>query len=415
MDPDRPGPPPPGEPTGADILVEISALAPGGDAVGRQLGGAAEGRVTFVPLAAPGELVRARLVRTRARVAWAELIGVERASPTRVVPPCPLFGRCGGCQWQHVEAAEQRRAKGAFVSRALGIEVGEARPVGPDYGYRERARLSVARGAGQTAIGFSARRTHEVVDVPACLLLVPPLARALPLIRAQAAGAADGEQVPVQAGREGEVAWRLGGRLWRLPPQATAAAEAADPDDPAAWPDVSDGSGTPLRVPPGGFAQVGQAANAALVAAVGEAVGADPGQVLELFAGSGNFTRLLVQRSPAVVASDGDRAAVARGRRNVPAARWVAPHALPAAPADTVVVDPPREGLDAASLDRAASARRRLIYVSCDPQTLGRDRSRLQSRGFRLHSAVALDLMPQTHHVEVVAVFVPAAPSAPSR
>jgi 23S rRNA (uracil1939-C5)-methyltransferase len=72
---------------------------------------------------------------------------------------------------------------------------------------------------------------------------------------------------------------------------------------------------------------------------------------------------------------------------------------------ETVVVDPPREGLDAANLALARLARRRLVYVSCDPQTLGRDAQRLREAGLRLQRAVALDLMPQTYHVEVVASF----------
>jgi 23S rRNA (uracil1939-C5)-methyltransferase len=406
-------PPPP------EVTVEITGLAPGGDAVGRQEGGEGDGRVTFVPLAAPDERVRARLQRVRARVAWGELLQIERPSRLRVVPPCPLFGRCGGCQWQHVAEAAQRQAKGGFVSRALGLPVGDARAVGPPYGYRERARFSVVRDAtGALVIGFRARRSHEVVDVPACPLLAPPLAAALPGLRRWAAGAVDlsaGEgSVLVQAGRQGEVVARAGAHMVRFAPEAPDQPVPVDPHDPACWPDVSETGGRPLPVPPGGFAQVGGAANRALVAAVAAAVGPDPGRVLELFAGSGNFTRLLVDRSAEVLASDGDREAVERGRRAVPQARWYDPASLPAEVADTVVVDPPREGLDAQSLTRAAAARRRLVYVSCDPQTLARDQQRLQQRGFRLEAAAAFDLMPQTHHVEVVALFVAPGVNGPS-
>src|SRR5690242_7804751 len=93
------------------VTVEVTGLAPGGEAVGRQVGGSDEGRVTFVPFAAPGERVRARVVRARRRVAWAELVAIDRPAPERVVPPCPLFGRCGGCQWQHVTRPAQLAAK----------------------------------------------------------------------------------------------------------------------------------------------------------------------------------------------------------------------------------------------------------------------------------------------------------------
>ena len=170
---------------------------------------------------------------------------------------------------------------------------------------------------------------------------------------------------------------------------------------------MAEPGGAALRVPPGGFSQVGQAANRALVAAVVEAVGPDPGRVLELHAGSGNFTRALLERATEVIASDADRAAVARGRLNAPGARWCLAEALPGEPIDTAVVDPPREGLDARQpRPGRGRPRRRLVYVSCDPQTLARDGKRLVARGWRLQGALALDLMPQTHHVEVVAVFV---------
>lgn len=388
---------------GPEIEVEIAGLAPGGDAVGHQVGGAADGRATFVPFAAPGERVRARVVRGKARVAWAELVAVERSSPARVPPPCPLFGRCGGCQWQHVDEVTQRRAKGAIVGRALGVEIGEARAVGPVYGYRERARLAVGEGAAGRVVGYRMRRSHAVLDVLSCPLLAPPLDAALPVLRAHAARLPAGSEVAALLGRSaaGEVvAAELGAQGLAIRAGAVAP---FDPDDPEAWPDVAEPGARPLRVPPGGFAQVGRAGNRALVAAVMDALGDRPGRVLELHAGSGNFTRALVARAP-VIASDGDAVAMARGRRNVPEADWRSMAALAAAPpdVDTAVVDPPRDGLDAASLALAARGRR-VVYVSCDPQTLARDVRALGARGFALGAVAAFDLMPQTHHVEVVA------------
>ena len=170
--------------------------------------------------------------------------------------------------------------------------------------------------------------------------------------------------------------------------------------------DVSEPGGRPLPTPAGAFAQVGRHANAALVRAVGTAIGDSPGRVLELHAGSGNFTRLLVQRSGQVIASEADPQALARGRANVPEADWRLPTNLPSdLTVDTVLVDPPREGLDGRGLTLAGSARGTLVYVSCDPQTLGRDVRLLAVQGWRLECAQALDLMPQTHHVEVVACF----------
>jgi len=404
----------------------VHGLATGGDAVGRQQGGAHDGRATFIPLAAPGDEVRARLLKEKARVAWAELVELRTASPLRVAPPCPYFGTCGGCQWQHVSLQAQRAAKREFVERALGAAVDElVAPSDSGYGYRDRARLTVQGGA----VGFRARRSHDVVDIERCLLLGDEASRALEAVRAQVAALPDGAEVDLQAGAEGvhvavrsraplpaerassvAAAWKEHGAgiagtivaTGELPPSTYGAPDV----------DVAEAAGAPLRIPAGGFAQVGRAANAALVAAVMRAVGDAPGVVLELYAGSGNFTRHLLSRASRVVAHDGDARAVERGRRNAGAASWNAGRVPTGAEAvaDTVLVDPPREGLDGENFTAATRARRRLVYVSCDPQTLGRDATKLRALGFHLRHAVALDLMPQTFHVEVVATFERMAP-----
>jgi 23S rRNA (uracil1939-C5)-methyltransferase len=268
----------------------------------------------------------------------------------------------------------------------------------------------------------------------------------LPALRHQARDLPPGTELDLQAGREG-VHLRL--RLpaspsWDAAPAAPSAAawlealrpaglvglsvelegddrpgRPASPTATAGLPgvDVAEPGSPPLRIPAGGFSQVGRAANAALVEAALAALGPEPGSVLELYAGSGNFTRHLCARAARVTASDGDAPAAARGRRNAPLAEWVAspvgggggaaagagPKALPVV--DTVFVDPPRGGLDAAAMRAALGARHRIVYVSCDPQTLARDAQTLAAGGFELASAVALDLMPHTFHVEVVARF----------
>ena len=401
------------------VSVDVESLAPGGDAVGRQQGGqgaraADDGRVTFVPLAAPGERVRVRVEREKGKVAWGELLEVERpGSPTlRVPPPCPLFGTCGGCQWQHVTAAAQLAAKRAIVERALGGPVAEIVAAGPPFGYRDRAKLAVGPGG---TLGFRARRSHDIVDVPACPLLGPELARALPALRGTARGLAAGVELDLQAGNDG-----VHVNVAHADPTSAAHARreidrlgaagvvglslAGKPTLGQPDVDVAEPGSPPLRVPADGFAQVGRAGNAALVAAVVAAVGPSPGAVLELYAGSGNLTRHLVRGgATALSACDGDPAAIARGARSVPEARWSLKP--PAVDADTVVLDPPREGADRAHLTAASRARRRIVYVSCDPQTLGRDVRLLRAAGFELARAVALDLMPQTFHVEVVATF----------
>jgi 23S rRNA (uracil1939-C5)-methyltransferase len=408
-------------PVGPEIVVEVESLAPGGDAVGRQrdpagAASAADGRATFVPLAAPGERVRARVVRAKERVAWAELTAVERPGPARVAPPCPIFGACGGCQWQHVSAETQLAAKKAIVERALStpaapVDVGEVVAASKPYGYRDRAKLTVGQGG---ALGFHGRRSHDVVDAQACLLFGPELARALPALRALARGLPAGTELDVQAGAEGvhlnvsHTDATGAGHAKREIDRLNAAgivglSMAGKPTLGAAAVNVSEEGGAPMPVPAGGFAQVARAANAVLVEKVMAAVGPSPGVVLELYAGSGNFTRHLVGVAKEVHASDAEPAAVDRGRAAVPGAAWALRPQVVAA--DTVVLDPPREGADRPNLEAALRARRRVVYVSCDPQTLARDARKLEAAGLRLVGAVALDLMPQTFHVEVVATF----------
>jgi 23S rRNA (uracil1939-C5)-methyltransferase len=404
-----------------DVLIDvrIDRLAPGGDAVGRQVGGADDGRATFVALAAPGERVHARITRRKARVAWAELLLVRQPSPSRVPAPCPLFGRCGGCQWQHVDLVAQRTAKREIVARALGRpDVSMIAPTADGTGYRDRAQLVVG---SQGEIGFRARRSHAVVDVDRCLLFAPALDAALRAIRSSPAFPVDTE-IDMQAGHEGV-------HVAVLPPSSSRSGDLDGAAMLAAWGpsgvvgvriggtgkaqlfgaadvDIA-GPGEPaLRIPGGSFAQVGGAANVALVRQVLDSIGDNPGTMWELYAGSGNFTRHVVRRAIHVVACDADAAAVARGARNVPEATWATrPPTDTAGDADTVLVDPPRAGLDGENLVAAIRARRRIVYVSCDPQTLGRDAAKLAAAGFVLRHAVALDLMPHTFHVEVVAAF----------
>jgi len=406
-----------------EVVVEVDSLAPGGDAAGRQRGGDAggaeatdNGRVVFVPLAAPGERVRVQLMREKERVAWGELTSIERAGPDRVPPPCHLFGSCGGCQWQHVTIEAQRRAKKTIVERALGLTEVEVVAAGPPFGYRDRAKLAVGAGDAPRPVGFRARRSHEIVDVPSCPLFSPALDAALPAVRAFASRLPAGAEIDLQAGAEGvhvnvgqldangaALARREAHRL--LDAGIAGLSIGGKPFAGRSEVDVAERGGAPLLVPAGGFAQVGRAGNLVLVQRVLEAVGAAPGTVLELYAGSGNFTRELVaQAAPArVYASEGDPAEVARGARSAPAATWSA--RIPDITADVVVLDPPREGADAAHLAAAMRARRRVVYVSCDPQTLSRDARRIAAAGFRLTRALAIDLMPQTFHVEVLASF----------
>jgi 23S rRNA (uracil1939-C5)-methyltransferase len=385
------------------VRLTIDSLAFGGDGVGRD----DDGRVVFVPGTAPGDEVVATIVEQKKGFARADLARVVRPG-ARVAPSCPRFDAgCGGCQWQHVALAAQRAAKADIVARALRHVVppeairAMATP-SPPLGWRRRARLRFRRGA----VGYLARRSHELVDVDTCPQLEPSVDAALAAIRGVAlAGAGD---IELLVTRRGEVHVAVDGPEVRAADLAPLLGRAGivgigarGETLGAAEVDLGDGD-APFWATADAFAQASAAGNDLLRALVREAAGPTAGaRVLELYAGSGNFTRDFVGAD--VVAVEESAAAAARLPRNARADVRAEPAHVPAGPFDVVVVDPPRTGLApglAAKL--AALAAPRLVYVSCDPPTLARDLAPLRAAGYRPAWAQPIDLMPQTFHVEVV-------------
>lgn len=398
-----------------DLELTIDALAAGGDGVGRD----DDGRVTFVPLAAPGDRVRVRVVEQHKRFARGELVEVIAPSPDRVAPACELFGTCGGCQWQHVAREAQLRAKQAIVAHALrrvigpgagGMELLPIQAPGEPLGWRRRARLRwVRRRRGDVVLGFVRARSHEIVDAVRCPQLLPAAQHAVDAARellgpglygkgtlavlaghagavhAAIEGSARPEAIEAWVGSGAVAGVRLGGRTW--------GAETIE---------LEPG----LRGRADAFAQPSLAGNRALCAAVAREAGGYA-RVVELYAGSGNLTRVLRDAGATrVVAIDHagegqDEDAVVRWRRGDVAQQLVA-LVEDERRFDLAVLDPPRAGAaDAvALLPRLEPSR--ILYVSCDPATLARDLDTLTAAGYRPLRAQPIDLMPQTSHVEVI-------------
>ncbi len=381
--------------TVAPIELDISTLAAGGDGVGRDAGG----RVTFVPRAAPGDRLRAKIVHATSSFARAELVELITPSPARALPPCPHFTRgCGGCAWQHVARAEQLAAKQAIVAGALrklvDLRVHPIADPGPALGWRRRARFHIERGkAGLYELG-----TNRVLPIDRCPQLEPALDAAYAYVAT--ATPPDGELAMLLA-HDGRVAiateraWRGAARLiGRAGIVGVLAGDVPHGDvvleiEPGLWGGPRD------------FAQASRAGNAALIAQTRAALAQgtpSPGRLLELYAGAGNFTRGFVADGWDVVATD----AVAPPKP--PAAFHVGPVqdvlARLAGPWDAIVLDPPRTGAAEAIEGIARAAPATIIYVSCDVATLARDAARLTR--YRATDAWPLDVMPETAHVEVV-------------
>lgn len=366
--------------------LEVGPVAHGGHFVARH-----EGRVVFVRHALTGELVDVRVTEVSKRFARADAVTVHRASPHRVEPPCPIAGRCGGCDFQHVEPAHARELKRQVVAELLGhlagyAFTGQVEEVPPSpLGWRRRMRYQLD-DAGRP--GLRAHRSREVVVLPEGGCRIADESIALP---------------PPDAGRPGaEVLGVVSadGPAFLLPDTGATVTEQVGE--------------LRYRVAAAGFWQAHRNAASVLVERVLDGLAPRDGEVaLDLYCGVGLFAQALDARGARVWGIEGDRTAVELARRNVPAGRFQAgdvARRLDRVPerADLVVLDPPRVGAGAAVIAAVAARRPRAIaYVACDPAALGRDLRTAAGLGYEPSSVTAHDLFPLTHHVECVAILEP--------
>jgi len=397
------------------IELDLTGVAHGGEAVGRL-----DGKACFVDGAMPGERVRGEIVRDGGTWARVELREVLTASPYRVEPPCPLFGACGGCQWQFADYPTQLEWKRSILAGQLAHlgrvdqpPVRDTVAPGAPFGYRNRVDFQVASGRP----AFSRRRSHRLQPIDECLLLHPALAdlvsrlgdlgeaSALALRVATATGAllavVDGP-VPAQASEWGAgVVQRHKGGLTPLVGSGCL---------------VETVAGVALRVTGDAFFQNHTAGAEALVGLVDEALAPRPGEtLLDAYAGGGLFGLTVGRGTAAVVAVESDPVAADDLRHNAASApmpvrvvEGAVETALPHLETswDLAVADPPRNGLGQSGVQAVAAGRPRAIaYVSCDPASLARDTRMLVDAGYRLDWVAPVDLFPQTFHVEAVAAF----------
>ena len=409
----------------------MKELAPGGDGVAiEDIDG--ERRAIFVPGVAEGERIRVDVDLSK-RPARGRLLGVLSPSASRVAPACPHHGACGGCDYMFLDESTQRTAHAAIVRRVLPpafahVEI-TSHSAPKTLGYRTRARLHVEARRGSIAVGFLGRRTRELAVVGACAVLDPVLDAARAAMPSWLEGARGKGEVYVGLGAErravidvrwsGDLPGAVFGRLERaVAGGALAGARvfAGDVKTPAVigdpTPIIEGADGEPLRLAPGGFAQASEEGNRLLAARVRELARRAPeGACVELYAGSGNLTVLLA-RDRDVVAVESDRDACAAARVNL-AARSLSARVVEAdasafdIPRATrlVVLDPPRTGAKEVARRLATSRVPAIVYVSCDPPTLGRDLGILVEGKLALAAIETFEMFPQTSHVETVALL----------
>ncbi|MBX3300097.1 MAG: class I SAM-dependent RNA methyltransferase [Acidobacteria bacterium] len=381
---------------GDEIELTIERIVP------RGLGLAfADGLTVFVRLAAPSDRVKVRLDEVRGRTAFGSISEIIEAGPGRRVPPCRHYGICGGCDMQHLTYEAQLAAKASIVEdclRRLGkIESGPiAIEPGPaELRYRTRARWHV--DLAHNAVGYLRFGSHEAVNVTECPVLADELADAMSEIRRDAeTGRFLNEKAEVDAASGSD-----GVSLWS-PHLATAVKDVS-----------ADIGGLRYEY----SAQVFFQGNAGAVPRLVElAIGGLSGtSALDLYCGVGLLTLPLATTFDEVTGVESSRTSVEFARRNADRAGLgnvelrceTAIRYLDAAAGsrpDLVVLDPPRSGTERGVIEALIDVRpKQISYVSCEPSMLARDLRKLLDGGYRIDGITAIDLFPQTHHVETVA------------
>lgn len=417
--PGRPRRPTPNRPTVAreTFEVRIEKMVQGGEGMARL----ADGRVCFVAGALPGELCKVAVTFTKKDFARGHVVEVlEGANPDRVEARCPLYGKCGGCNLQHLDSEKQAeylaQVERENFRRIARIELPESFTVhtGPAWGYRNRARVVVVCDqAGDKPIvrfGFRKQESNSVALFKNCPVLTPALNE---FLQGKAREIFAGKFRP---GREmevnlfdngaGEISYYYEGM-----PASEFSENAVS---------VAEICGKEIEADASVFFQSNLALLPALVKSVRDAV--DEGLVsgessdewlIDLFSGVGFFAAMLLDKFKRVTTVERDDNCLRYAKLNLsekcesvsaPAEDWLQENVVDV-PA-TLIVDPPRTGLPKEALDAIAnSSVNRLIYVSCDPVTLARDTAVLAQSGFKIRRAEAFAFYPQTPHLEMMLVL----------
>jgi len=400
--------------------LEIASIAAGGDGVGRT-----EGMVVFVPRTAPGDIARVRIARAK-RFARGELLSLDEPSAARVDPPCPHYSidRCGGCQLQHLSYDAQVAAKAVIIGDALrrigrrDVADPAVEPSGAAWRYRRKLTLHVRRVNDGWIAGLHPYDdpvgVFDLVDCPITdervMAVWGDLRSAFDVLPAERA-----LRVAVRLLDDSASVTVEGARVWRAPEALLARVPAVT----EVWWRPEEGAirrvaaRTTERHAGAAFVQV----NARVAERLRERLLArvrahEPSHVVDAYAGTGATAAPLAADGRRVTAIELDRAAVETLRERLAAPSTVIggkveDHIGRALPADVVLLNPPRTGVDqrvTTALESRRDAVRAIFYVSCDPATLARDLARLPS--YRLADVRGYDMFPQTAHVETLCELV---------
>ncbi|MGZ4676940.1 MAG: class I SAM-dependent RNA methyltransferase [Acidimicrobiia bacterium] len=392
--------------TGPELTPE--KVVAGGDALAHD----ADGRVVMIEGAIPGERVRVEITSAKKSFARARIVEVLEPSPDRTVPPCRhVLAGCGGCEWQHILPAAQRRLRRDIVVDALvrlakipdaAALVGDP-VILSDEDFRTSVRVLIRKGRP----AFRRAGSHDPVLIDSCVVAHPLLDD---LLRAATFdGVTEAELRCGARTRERMVIAYPTTRYLKLPDDVVRiGADELERGSTAMF--AEEAAGRRWRISATSFFQSRADGADALAGIVAASVPDDATRVVDLYCGVGLFAGTVARAGREVIAVEGNPAAVKDAKHNlagdpVTVVRKDVAHWDPVA-ADVVIADPSRAGLGSEVVDRVArTGASRVVLVACDAASLGRDVGLLRAAGYELAAATPVDLFPHTSHVEVVAVL----------
>jgi 23S rRNA (uracil1939-C5)-methyltransferase len=430
--------------------LQIDKLAYGGAGFGR-LGG----KACFVPFTAPGDLVEVRIEKNKSSYTEGVVEKILSSSSHRISPRCPVFGICGGCNWQHVSYMEQCRQKELIFAdtlwRSARVEKEKIKPVisaASQFEYRQRIQLKINYTGGKLSLGFHQRSSHHVIDIgDQCAIAAKTLNLAIPRIRDIISSFNEPfniSQVDLASSSDNSVS-ALFHYIGNFPDELAAHLEQAEKDfttlhsicmqigNKNTFRHIGGLEKLKYTVPtmgeknlelyysPDSFSQVNFAQNRVIVQLLLDYCSkVSPDSILDLFCGNGNFSIPLAGMARNILGFESVRKSISLAEYNATLngaanARYICKDSREGVEDiarsgeifDLVIMDPPRTGADEVSKIVYKTGAANLIYISCDPPTLGRDISNLQKNGFEVISIQPVDMFPQTYHLESI-VFLKA-------
>ncbi len=396
---------------GEIVRVEIEKVAHGGHFIARY-----EGAVIFLRHGIPGEVVEARITGVEKSFYRADVVAVLEASPARVAAPCSYAGRCGGCDFQHIEIGYQRSLKSEVIAEQFAriakmeIEI-EVEEVSTPLHWRTRFSATKDRDG---ELGFSEVRSNSIVPISHCPILLPEID--FPTLPRELIETGTRVEVALSTNGERTVATR---KIRSHREEERAEAKIIEGAGELHYQVSTTLGEIDYQVNNSSFWQSNIVAPETLVNAVLEFAQLKAGDhLLDLYGGVGLFTGAalpIIGAGGRVDLIEGSASATSDATINFDGYSNVKIHTGDVAKvmrkiqrADVVILDPPRVGAGRPVIEAiTAVSPRAIIYVACDPAALARDTAYLYEMDFHLSEIRAFDLFPMTHHIESVALYTP--------